>query len=371
MKRFYIWEQSGWPYLTWDNRELAFLLGEVRNKQGRLTGIVGLLGDELKKSALYRSVISEITASTRIEGKSLDEGLLTKTTGQYPSKNKFKLSETDNPTVGASQVFMDTFFNYENQISTERLFLWKHALEGKTGYDRSGWGWFETDALLGLHSQKPIERKMENMTVPIPANTAGEMKSFLTWVNTLHPTDPVIKAGVAYLRFLLIRPFEDDNGLIARCIANIFLSRADRLEERFYSISAQIENNRSQYQDVLLHTQTGNTDITEWLRWFLYNLDDAISNVETTVMRMMNKSRFFDKYRLMSLNERQLKMLNIAWDGDGDKLTSSHWASMNNCSPDTALRDIQDLISKKILRKEQGGGRSTSYCLNIEKKIIF
>jgi len=358
----YIWEQNGWPYLTWDNKELSPLLGEVRNKQGRLAGMVSLLGDELKKTASHRTVISEIMSSARMEGVTLDEEQVVLSTGRYLSVDEFELSETDDISVGASQVLIDALYNYSHPITTEKVFLWKYAFEGKTGFCRSALDWSEADSLLDLSILKPVERKMEFLTIPVPANTAGEMITFLRWVNTNHATDPVIKAGVAYLRFLLIRPFDNDNGRIARNIAAIFLSRAGNVP---FSISAQIERNREKYEEILNLTLTGSTDITEWLRWFLYCLWDALSATETALENVMNKSRFFDKYRLLSLNDRQLYTLNMLWDGFDGKLTSSFYASMNKCSPDTALRDIQDMIAKNILRKEDAGGRSTAYQLRI------
>ncbi|MDR2915706.1 MAG: DUF4172 domain-containing protein [Tannerella sp.] len=347
MNKSYVWEHSGWPYLTWDNKELSPLLGEVRNKQGLLTGKISLLGDDLKKKTLHNTVVSDIMASARIEGIVLDEELVVIITGQSLSKKRFHMSGTDNTSIGASRAFLDALYNYENIITEERLYFWKYAFEGKADFNDSDMGWYETDTIFDLSAIKPVERKMEYLKIPIPANTVKEMKTFLTWINTIHPTDPVIKAGAAYLRFLLIRPFERDNGRIARNIANMFLSRADNLPERFYSISAQIEHDRKQYNDILMYTQTGSTDITEWLRWFLYCLKDALTNAEEALMRVMNKSKFFDKYRMISLNERQLKTINMLWDGFDSKLSSSIWASVNNCSPDTALRDIQDLISKK------------------------
>ena len=363
MKKSYIWEHSGWPYLTWDNKELSPLLGEVRNKQGQLTGKISILGDDLKKKTLHDISVSEIMASAQIEGKTLDEEQVVITTGQYLSKKRFHLSPTYDISTGASQTFMDALYNYKDTISDERIFLWKYAFDGKINDEHSVMGWHETDNFLDLSIRQPVERKMEYLKIPIPASTAHEMNSFLTWINTLHPTDPVIKAGVAYLRFLLIRPFEYDNGRIARTIANIFLSRADNLPERFYSISTQIAHDRKQYNEILVQIQTGSLDITEWLRWFLFCMENALIHAEVALTRVMSKSRFFDKHRLISFNERQLKTLNLLWDGFDGKLSSSVWASINKCSPDTALRDIQDLISKRILRKEYAGGRSTSYCL--------
>jgi Fic family protein len=75
----------------------------------------------------------------------------------------------------------------------------------------------------------------------------------------------------------------------------------------------------------------------------------------------MNKATFWEKNRTVALNDRQRKMLNKLMDGLEGKLTSSKWAKMTKSSPDTALRDIQNLIEKGMLEKEEGGGRSTSY----------
>lgn len=364
MKKSYIWEYSGWPYLTWDNKELSPLLGQVRNRQGQLTGKISLIGNDLKKKTLLDTIVSDIMASARIEGGMPDEIIVTQATEHYLSRKKFNLSLTDDISTGAVQVYIDALYNYKQTITEERLFRWKFAFEGRPDFDDTDIGWHETDLIFGHLPSIPVERKMEYLNIPIPENTQKEMKSFFTWVNTVHPTDPVIKAGVAYLRVLLVRPFERDNGRIARNIAGIFLSRADNLPERFYSISAQIERDRDSYHKILQHIQTGTTDITEWLRWFLYCMENALAHAEEALTHVMNKSRFFDKYRLLSLNERQLNTVNLLWDGFNGKLSSSVWASLNQCSPDTALRDIQDLITKKVLQKEKAGGRSTSYCLH-------
>ena len=63
------------------------------------------------------------------------------------------------------------------------------------------------------------------------------------------------------------------------------------------------------------------------------------------------------------MNERQLKVLGRLLDGFEGKLTSSKWAALTKCSPDTALRDINDLLARGVLRKTEGGGRSTGYAL--------
>jgi Fic family protein len=60
-------------------------------------------------------------------------------------------------------------------------------------------------------------------------------------------------------------------------------------------------------------------------------------------------------------------LLNRLLYGLEGKLTSSKWALLEKCSPDTALRDIQGLLDRGILTKDEGGGRSTSYSLATEE----
>lgn len=64
------------------------------------------------------------------------------------------------------------------------------------------------------------------------------------------------------------------------------------------------------------------------------------------------------------MNDRQRLMLDKLLDRFDGKFTSSKYAKIAKCSQDTAVRDIQDLIKRDILIKEDAGGRSTSYILN-------
>jgi Fic family protein len=188
-----------------------------------------------------------------------------------------------------------------------------------------------------------------------------EMSRFLEWINTDHQIDPVLKAGIAHLWFVTIHPFDDGNGRTARTIADMFLARADEIPHRFYSMSAEIRKQRKQYYEIFEKTQKGGLDITLWLEWFLDCLEAALLETEKSLSRVLGKANFWEEHRLVSMNNRQVKMINLLWDGFDGKLNSSKWAKITKCSSDTALRDIQDLISKGILQKSDEGGRSTSY----------
>jgi Fic family protein len=193
------------------------------------------------------------------------------------------------------------------------------------------------------------------------------MSFFLDWFNGQDDTDPVLKAARAHLWFVTIHPFDDGNGRIARAIADMSLARSEDSPQRFYSMSAQIQLERNAYYDMLETTQKGELDITRWMEWFLGCLDRAFDGTEKTLAIVFRKAEFWKQHSAAPLNGRQRDIINRLLDGFDGKLTSSKWATIEKCSSDTALRDIGDLVERGLLKKDQGGGRSTSYSLAEEE----
>jgi len=197
---------------------------------------------------------------------------------------------------------------------------------------------------------------------PASGRLDSEMARFLHWFENATP-DPVVKAAVAHLWFVSIHPFDDGNGRIARAIADLALARADESAQRFYSMSAQIRAERNAYYDALEIAQKGETDITQWLLWFIACLGRAIEGAEVTLANVVRKARFWESVQGQSFNPRQHKVLNRLLDGFDGKLSNAKWAKLGKTSADTALRDITDLLQRGILVKDSAGGRSTRYSL--------
>jgi len=352
----YVWQQKGWPYLTWNNKELSFVLGEVRNRQGRLAGKASLLGFDLKKEVLLDTLTADVISSAGLEGDILDEQSVRTSVANHLKMYSSERTKSNPYIDRVVQITIRALQNYRQAITEETLFNWHTAFidRGATSNDYRNTAVFTPkmtdDGLLYIQD---------------PTIIPDEMRRFLQWVNTIHPTDPVIKAGVAHLRFACIHPFNKGNGQIARILTDIFLTRADGFPQHLYSLSDQISKQKDTYSYVLKRAQNGNLDITEWLLWFLYCLETALTEAEDNLTRTLEKSKFWEKYRLIRLNERQVRMINMLWERNTDcNVTSSYWANINLCSSDTALRDIQDLINKKILHRKNSGGRSTCYALN-------
>lgn len=232
----------------------------------------------------------------------------------------------------------------------------------------------------------PIGRQRVHFEAPPAERLDAETSRFLDWVNGASNEPPLIKAGLGHLWFVTLHPFDDGNGRIARAIGDLLLARADGSPQRFYSLSAQIQRERKAYYDILERTQKNlpganfrdspagfrhrdvpdnrSIDVTEWLAWFLDTLHRAVDQAQQTLDAVLVKARFWQRWATTPLNERQVKLLNKLLDGFEGKLTSSKWAAIAKCSPDTALRDINDLLARGVLRKSDAGGRSTSYVLD-------
>jgi Fic family protein len=209
----------------------------------------------------------------------------------------------------------------------------------------------------------PVGRERVHFEAPAAARLEGEMQRFLEWFNGDATTDPVLKAALAHLWFVTIHPFDDGNGRIARAIADMSLARSEGSAQRFYSMSAQIREERSEYYGILERTQQGTMDVTGWMAWFLDCLTRAINGAHAALSGVIAQARYWEKLRDVPLNERQRIVITKLLDGFEGNLTTSKWAALTKSSTDTALRDIQQLVDRGVLVRNQGGGRSTSYSL--------
>lgn len=261
-------------------------------------------------------------------------------------------------------MLMDATQIYYEALTVERIFDWHAALfsTGRNGMVKITVGNWREDTTGPMQViSGPMGKEKVYFQAPNSTLLAKEMSCFLNWFNHEKEIEPLIKTAVAHLWFLTIHPFDDGNGRIARALTDMLLAQADNSNQRFYSMSAQIRLERKQYYEMLEKTQKGTLDITEWITWFLNCLVKALKATDETLTKVLFKANFWQTHFDTPLNERQRKLINRLIDGFEGKLTSSKWAKIAKCSKDTAIRDINDLIEKGILKKEAAGGRSTNY----------
>lgn len=267
---------------------------------------------------------------------------------------------------------LDATSHYNKPLTEERLFAWHSALfpTGHSGMSKIQVGQWRDDSngQMQVVSGR-IDRPTVHYETPPADRVPEEMAKFLNWFEQASDTDPLLTAGLAHLWFVTIHPFDDGNGRIARAIADMAFARSEKTNQRFYSMSAQIRRQHKDYYQILEQTQKNELDITQWQHWFLSCLQNVIEGTQETLATTLNKARFWERFAKSPFNQRQIKILNKLLDGFEGKLSTSKWAKITKCSQDTADHDILNLIKQKVLQKDAGGGRSTSYSIVTEDKI--
>lgn len=362
----YIYEQPDWPRFRWDDTTLSPRLAEVRHRQGRLLGRMEGLGFPLRSEASLASLTQDVLKSSEIEGEVLDAAQVRSSIAHRLGMDIGALVPADRRIEGVVEMMLDATQNYNEPLSEARLFGWHAALfpTGYSGTSRIVVGAWRNDAKGPMRVVSgPFGREHVHYQAPAAALLATEMRAFLDWFDKDEAQDLIVRAALAHLWFVTLHPFDDGNGRIARTLADMLLARSDGTYQRFYSMSAQIHQERSAYYDILERTQKGGLDVTAWLAWFLACLDRALAGADLLLETVLAKARFWENPAAAFLNNRQRLLVNKLLDGFEGKLTSSKWAKIAKCSQDTALRDIQDLLNRNILTKDSAGGRSTNYLL--------
>lgn len=363
----YIHERQNWTDFKWDSKKVLLKLGETRNLQGKLFGRMESLGFDIQKEAMLSNLTLEIIKSSEIEGEVLEQQQVRSSIAKRLGIDIAGAVNSERHIDGIVEMMLDATQKYDKPLTKDRLFGWHSALFPT--------GWSNMFKIIVANWRRDTKGPMQVVSGAIGKETIhyqapaadridSEMEKLLFWIENEKETDPVLMASIVHLWFVTIHPFEDGNGRITRAITDMILARSDNSVRRFYSMSAQIKEERDAYYEILEQTQKGNSDITDWILWFLECLKNAFESTSKSLEKVLQKAEFWKSHSLSVMNIRQKKMVNRLFDGFTGKLTTTKWGKICKCSQDTALRDIQDLIKKGIMSKESSGGRSTSYVMN-------
>jgi Fic family protein len=308
----YVHHSKNGPDFHWDQGKIATLLAAVRFRQGRLLGRIEGMGEEFQAEAQEQVRILDAAA--------------------------FKgLGEKD-----FARMLREITRDYAAPLTRERIMRWHSELYPAVGPLAASKG--------AVHLQ-----------VSITGGLDGKMAKMIHWVNAAKDLDPVIKAVVAQLWILLIRPFGQGNEQLGVLVTEMLMARANQSGARFYSIAGQLQAKRDAYIAMTKSIQKLLPDVTIWIEWLLGCIESAIDKAGESVEVIVEKKRSRERWTGMRLNDRQRMMLGKLLDEQESKITSSKWAMLTNTSQDTAGRDINDLVRRGVLVRREGGGRSTSY----------
>ena len=359
----YIHEHENWTDFRWNDKEVALLLDEVTREQGKLYGRLSGLGFESQLQATTENLTRDVVYSSEIEGIRLNVDAVRSSVARRLGIENVKQTAPSHYIDAVVAVMIEAMEHYDQPLSKEKLCAWQSAFF-PLGYSEGSkievgkYRTHEEHIVSGY-----LGRERIHYIAPEPSRVEEEMNRFIEWFNAEKPLSPVIRSAIVHLWFVAIHPFEDGNGRLARILGDIWLARGDKSRFRFYNISSEINQDKNHYYEKLEHTTKGDGDITEWLVWYLQTLLCSIQEANTIVSSVLNKSFFWMHAASVSMTERQTQTLNIFLDGYEAKITTKSWADLNQCSKDTANRDIQDLVQKGILREDIPGAKRPSYSI--------
>lgn len=359
----YIHERENWTDFHWENSAIDALTELASRKIGLLYGRLNNLGFDNKLQAMAENLTHDVVQSSEIEGVSLNTEEVRSSIARHLGIDNVKYTAPSHYVESVVKVMLDAVEHYMQPLTKETLCRWQSAFF-PTGYSD---GFPVEVGCYRTHEEHIVSgifgRERIHYIAPAPQLVENEMTKFIQWFNQPPSTSSIVQSGIAHLWFVSIHPFEDGNGRLARILSDILLAKSDKNEFRFYNISAEINRNKKQYYNILEQTQHGNGDITAWLTWYIKTLIASVEEAETSVNSILNKSFFWQRNASVIMTDRQTQVINLFLDGYEAKITSKTWAALGNCSKDTAIRDIQDLVTKGVLREEIPGAKRPCYAI--------
>ena len=376
--RKYVWQLPDWiRRLRWDEAQLLTPLAEARRQQGRLLGKIAAVGMDLSDEAAAENLLDDAIQTAAIEGVHLDRDSVRSSVAKWlgldtaglPAPRRQVVGGAERPVDGLVQVLVDATENHDQPLAAERIWGWHGALfpTGLSGFARIAVGrWRDGAEPVRVISGRP-GRERVHFEAPPAERVPAEMDRFFSWFEDRDSlvADGLLRAGLAYFWFVTIHPLDDGNGRIARAIADMALARDEGSKRRWYSLSAQIAEERQQHHGGLERAQAGDGELTAWLTWYLQCLRSAIARAEARLDRVIDKARFWQRHGDEPLTARQRQVLNRLLDAGRDGfeggLTTRKYVAIAKTSRATAQREIAELLASGLLVKRRGGGRSSSY----------
>lgn len=367
----YIHQTESWPNFTWDSAPISAKLQKVNKAAGYLEGRLAAIGFDAMQHAAVEALTHDIVSSSEIEGVVLNSDQVRSSVARHLGVRITGDTEPSHYIEGVVEMMMDASARFAEPLTDDRLFGWHNCLfpTGRSGMEIIDVGKYRTCPMKVVSGT--FDREKIHYMAPDADSVPSEMKKFLDWFNSDSTPKDYVKSAVAHFWFVSIHPFDDGNGRIGRAIADMALSQADNSPLRYFSISRQINKEKTKYNDILERCQKGNTDVTIWVDWYLDCMLRSIESADEILTSVLHKSIFWQTHAQDVINNRQKQALNAYLDGYMGKLTIKNWAKLAKTSTDTAERDVKYLAQIGILMPQPGKVRNVYYGINVSANLLL
>lgn len=376
----YIWESQLWPTFVFSTEAIQSRLENVLVLQRQLIGKAKNLSKDFDREAEMDALIQDAIQTSQIEGENLNIGSVRSSVAKQLGLEQAGFPASTRQTESLVAMLCNATRDLEQPITQQMICEWQAALFPEAPIVKNiAVGELRGDAPMQVVSAKG-RREIIHFEAPPKAHLEQALKAFIEWFNLTQPLDMhgIVRAAISHLWLITLHPFDDGNGRVTRALTDRALAQDEQTSIRFYSLSAAIEKNRTAYYEVLENTQgcktktqssnKNETDVTEWISWFLDVLAQAMQQGQQRIDRVIYKARFWQVHSQTVLSARQIKVLNRLLDGVGNEfeqgINASKYKNLTDVSKPTATRDLAELVAKDCLKQLPGGGRSTRYTIN-------
>jgi Fic family protein len=366
----YNWEYKAWPKFLYTTKSVEKLLLQISRNEGKYDGIVSMLPKNIQADTIIDLMVTEAMKTSAIEGEYYSRNDVLSSIKKNLGVHQKSFVLDNKNADGISKIMVDVSANFKKPLSKTVLLQW-HKMLFPT-YNQIQVGKWRTHKEPMQIVSGAMGKTKVHFEAPLSAIVPKEMNDYIQWYNDTAPngkapiSNSVIRAAVAHLYFESIHPFEDGNGRIGRVLAEKALSQGLQ-KPILLSLSATIEKNKKQYYQQLQEAQKS-LRIQKWIQYFVQVVTEAQQFTEKQILFTIHKAKFYDDYKA-TLNARQLKaikkMLDEGAAGFEGGMNATKYKSINKIAKATATRDLQEMLELGAL-KVSGGGRSTSYSLNLQ-----
>lgn len=208
---------------------------------------------------------------------------------------------------------------------------------------------------------------------PDPELVAPLMGELAIALNAPSDAPSVVRAAMAHLNLVMIHPFSDGNGRMARCLQTLVLARTGTLAPVFSSIEEYLGRNTHAYYQVLSEVGAGawhpERDARPWVR---FCLTAHFRQVTTLLRRTQVIRQLWDEMEItvaaLGLPERTLLALTEA--AAGYRIRNASYRAVADVSDAVASRDLKLLVDNGLLLP-QGEKRGRAYVSSMELRETF
>ncbi|MFH4156773.1 Fic family protein [Acinetobacter bereziniae] len=368
----WIWQSDNWINFTWEDETILPKTRQIHQKIGILLGQSQY--ELAKEQFTLDTLLANLVASSAIENETLNVYSLRSSLARRLGVTLEQPYPSSDRSEGLANIMLDALNNVKQPLTVKRLMQWHQWLFNDPDWTMQR---LRIGQLRGLEPMQVVSGRLDYPTIHFEAppreGLEERLEAFINWFNhSLNNAllDPLLRAGITHLWFITLHPFDDGNGRITRTLTDLALAQMDEQSIRLYAMSPVILNKRKSYYEILEQTQKSDSNITNWLVWFLDTLSDSLETTLKQIHRTLFKSRFWHKYSNLDLHEGQRKVLNRLLDGGENGfehgISASQYQKVAKVSKATATRHLSDLLEKECIIKLEGGGRNTRYQINTQ-----